>query len=170
MGCSYDLCCFVSGRCSSEVVSLSHSFFFYSVARCPDESQTKDGMHEGTSARSNARKRSENRANIEPKSTNNRPEIDPNRSRGSSGRSGAIRGASGALPGRSGMRSGDSRDAPGAPREAPGPPRDPPERPKSAPGRSRVDFLERSFRAVVRETLPGRFSDVFGSLGGGPDV
>jgi hypothetical protein len=93
-----------------------------------------------------------------------------NRSRGSSGRSGAIRGASGVLPGRSGRRSESSRDTPGAPRDAPGRPRDPPERPKSEPGRPRIDFWERSFRTVVRETLPGRFSDVFGSLGGGPDV
>ena len=93
-----------------------------------------------------------------------------NRSRGSSGRSGAIRGASGVLPGRSGRRSESSRDTPGAPRDAPGRPRDPPERPKSEPGRSRIDLWERSFRTVVRETLPERFSNVFGSLGGGPDV
>ena len=92
------------------------------------------------------------------------------RSRGSSGRSGAIRGASGVLPGRSGRRSERSRDTPGAPRDAPGRPRDPLERPKSEPGRSRVDFWERSFRTVVRETLPGQFSGRFGSLGGGPDV
>ena len=61
-------------------------------------------------------------------------------------------------------------DTPGAPRDAPGRPRDPPERPKSEPGRSRIDLWERSFRTVVRETLPERFSNVFGSLGGGPDV
>ena len=93
-----------------------------------------------------------------------------NRSRGSSGRSEAIRGASGVLPGRSGRRSESSCDTPGAPRDAPGRPRDPPERPKSEPGRPRIDFWERSFRTVVRETLPGRISGVFGSLGGGPDV
>ena len=110
------------------------------------------------------------RTKIEPKSTKNRPEIDPNRSRGSSGRSGAIRGASGVLPGRSGRRSESSRDTPGAPRDAPGRPRDPPERPKSEPGRSRVDFWERSFRTVVRETLPERFSDDFRVPRGGRDT
>ena len=84
-------------------------------------------------------------------------------------------------PGRFGGLRGCSRDAPGGARRAlaspperlgtpPDAPRDPPERPKSEPGRPRIDFWERSFQTVARETLPGRFSDVFGSLGGGPDV
>ena len=144
--------------------------FFYFVASCPDESQTKDGTHEGTSARSKARKRSDDRAKIERKSTGNRPDTDPNRSRGPSGRSRAILGASGALPGGSGTRSGRLGTPPERPRRPPGRSQDAPGRPKGAAGRSRVDFLERSFRAVVCATRPERFSDVFGSLGGGPDV
>ena len=112
------------------------------------------------------RKSNGNRAQI----TKNRPKSDSTRSWGSSGRSGAIRGASGVLPGRSGRHSGRSRSSPGPPRDAPGGHRDFPERPKSAPGRPRGDFFERSFRTIVRETLPERFVDVFGSLGGSPDV
>ena len=116
-------------------------------------SKTHRGSFEG------ARKQSENRAKIEWKSSKHRPQIIPNRSWGPSGRPKAIRKASGALPGRSGRRSESSRGAPGALRDAPGARPDAPERPKSAPGRHQIDFCERAFRTVARETLPERFPD-----------
>ena len=93
--------------------------------------------------------------------------IAPGGPRGDLGRFGGLRGCSRDAPGGARRTLGTP---PGAPRDAPERPRDPPERSKSEPGKPRSDFLERSFRTVVRETLPERFLDLFRPLGGGLDV
>ena len=106
------------------------------------------------------------RPNIEAKRSQNRPQIAP--------------GGSGAPPGRSGA----SRGVPGAPQETPGSRKSSqktpnwsqkraqiePDRSQRAPGRSRDAFAERSFRTVVRETLPERLSDDFRAPRGGRDT
>ena len=140
--------------------SLTFSFLLF---ECSQWSATSSCSCDPKSSKN----RSERPQNRDPKSTGNRSERPQNRLQIDPGASSGALGCCGGLWGR-------SWDAPGRPRGAPG---TSPELPGTllgcswdAPGSGRDNFLGRSGRNVLCDTLPERFLTDFGLFRTSPDI